>query len=206
MTSVDTGDPPPTPQQGERSADGLLLVGFGPGTELRGPLEEARQRLADLLLLNGRTLPEGGGPELRMAALRQPAAPAGAGQGRRWVACLPQDPGLFLPSGGCWAEVLGAWRQPTVALLTEPQLRTGLPGAGTALLRQWRVPLLGLIQWGGAWDETMRRRDGLPWLGALHGNGDDPDRVEEEVRLRSLLRLRWGCLRLEQEGGGGEQG
>lgn len=80
---------------------------------------------------------------------------------------LPLDPGLVLQCGGHWAEALGAWRQPALMLLAAGQLETGLPAAMTALLKHWQVPLVGLVQGGGPWDREARRRDGLPWLGAI---------------------------------------
>jgi len=83
-----------------------------------------------------------------------------------WVAALPCDPGLPLEAGGSWAEALGAWCQPALLLVPADQLGTGLPAAATALLRQWGVPLVGLLQWDGPWNPERRRADGLPWLGA----------------------------------------
>jgi len=80
---------------------------------------------------------------------------------------LPLDPGLPVVGGGHWAEALGAWRQPALVLLSVEQLETGLPAAMAALLQQWQVPLVGLLQWGDPWDGASRRCDGLPWLGAI---------------------------------------
>ncbi|MEB3270779.1 MAG: hypothetical protein VKJ44_03890 [Synechococcus sp.] len=121
------------------------------------------------------------------------------------LACLPFDVGLPLADGRCWAEVLGAWRQPCLLVLSAAQLRTGLPAAGCALLRQGRVPLLGLLQWGDPWDQEARRRDGLPWLGLLRDPqaGDPPiapSRLEEQLQaqlgLAGALARRWRQLRL----------
>ena len=83
------------------------------------------------------------------------------------LAPLPIDPGCSLADGSCWAEALGAWRQPAVLLLTTDQQNSGLPAAMVALLAQKRVPLAGLVQWGRPWLPELRRREGLPWLGAL---------------------------------------
>lgn len=121
------------------------------------------------------------------------------------LACLPFDVGLPLADGRCWAEALGAWRQPCLLVLSAAQLRTGLPAAGCALLRQGRVPLLGLLQWGTPWDQQARRRDGLPWLGLLRDPeaGDPPlapSRLEEQLQaqlgLAGALARRWRQLRL----------
>lgn len=122
------------------------------------------------------------------------------------LACLPFDVGLPLADGRCWAEALGAWRQPCLLVFSAAQLRTGLPAAGCALLRQGRVPLLGLLQWGDPWDEGARRRDGLPWLGLLRdpeAAGEPPiapSRLEEQLQaqlgLAGALARRWRQLRL----------
>lgn len=71
---------------------------------------------------------------------------------------------VCLWSRGKLGEALGAWRQPTLAMITGPQLDTGLPAAATALLAQWNVPLLGLIQWG-EWDPRPGAATALPGWG-----------------------------------------
>ena len=98
---------------------------------------------------------------------------------------LPVDPGLPLNGAGHWAEALGAWRQPVLLLLAGEQLESGLPAAMVALLHQWQVPLVGLVQGDGAWDPEARRGDGLPWLGGL-----DPA-TGEAGTLAAALALRW---------------
>ena len=67
-------------------------------------------------------------------------------------------------------------------------MATGLPAAGTALLERWRVPLLGLLQLGGAWEPLERRRDGLPWLGWLPPA--PPEDPEALAALQLVLRRR----------------
>jgi hypothetical protein len=101
---------------------------------------------------------------------------------------LPLDPGLPLARGGHWAEALGAWRQPVVVVFDAEQLQTGVPAAMTALLKGWQVPLVGLVQWGGPWEWAERRRDGLPWLGALQAT-----HAAESSQLRSALDLALRC-------------
>jgi hypothetical protein len=127
---------------------------------------------------------------------------AGLGEGRStaqapaWLAPLGVDPGLALGDGHTWAEALGAWRQPTLLILDGPQLASGWPAAATALLRQERVPLVGLIQWGGEWQPERRRQDGLPWLGDLTPpDGGDGDGDRELAVLAALARL-WRGLDL----------
>ena len=97
-------------------------------------------------------------PQLLAAASEQPGP---------WLWPLAGDPGAFLGDQGCWAEALGAWRQPTLLLIPAAAASTGPAVAYHALLERQGVPLLGLIQWGGPWQAADRRRDGLPWLGWL---------------------------------------
>ena len=54
-----------------------------------------------------------------------------------------------------------------VLLVSTDQLDSGVAAATTALLQQWQVPLLGLVQGPGPWDGEARRADRLPWLGGL---------------------------------------
>lgn len=111
-------------------------------------------------------------------------AEAGAG-----LTPLHRDPGHGLDDGRHWAEVLGAWRQPVVVVLTAEQLETGLAAALVALLQQWQTPCVGLVQWGGSWDPEQRRRDRLPWLGRLPGLGQLPPEQDRDAGLA----LRWGA-------------
>jgi hypothetical protein len=97
-------------------------------------------------------------PQLLAAASEQPGP---------WLWPLAGDPGAFLGDQGCWAEALGAWRQPTLLLIPAAAASSGPAAAYHALLERQGVPLLGLIQWGGPWQAADRRRDGLPWLGWL---------------------------------------
>jgi hypothetical protein len=123
-----------------------------------------------------------------------------AENGNGWWAAVPIDAGVPLPAGGSWAEALGAWRQPTLLVLSGDQIETGLPAAATALMRQWGVPLLGLLQAGGRWGAEERRRDGLPWLGSLPPRGEGAqaaDGVETGEGLQEVLAvllLRWRQL------------
>lgn len=100
---------------------------------------------------------------------------------------LAVDAGMALADGSHWAEWLGAWRQSCLLLLDHEQLASGAPAAATALLRQWQVPLLGLVQWGGPWDGVARRRDRLPWLGWLdaQGSGDAAAQLALAAALQS---------------------
>jgi hypothetical protein len=116
-----------------------------------------------------------------------------SGRGGSWIVPLLQDPGRFQPWGGRWSELLGAWRQPTVLLIEAHQADGGLPAACTALMQRCGVPLLGLIQWGGLFDQEARRRDGLLWLGAL-AQGEAAD---DDADLVLNLRRRWSQIAAE---------
>lgn len=171
----------------------LTVAAAGPAVAVEPLLRQAGPRLAQLLGLPLRRIDSAQDPN---AALTELAAGDGLGGERiapGWLACLPLDPGLPLVDGGSWVEALGAWRQPTLLLLSSEQMDTGLPAALTALVQRWRVPLLGLVQWGGAWDAAARRRDGLAWLGWLEAS-DIP--AEEDGSLYELILRRWHQLDL----------
>ena len=163
---------------------GLLLVGLGLRRELEG-LAAVSARLAAAEGVALRQLAKAKDPDASLAALT-------AGAAGPWLAALPLDPGLPLARGGSWAEALGAWRQPCLLVARGEQMATGLPAAGAALLERWRVPLAGLVQVGGDWQPSERRRDGLAWLGWLPESG-----AENEVAMAALqqvLRGRWRVL------------
>ncbi len=85
---------------------------------------------------------------------------------------LSGDAGVEHPDGGSWLEALGAWRQPTV-LMSLPSMSgeiSGQAAAYVALCSVLSVPLLGIVQIGGAWNSLKRRADGLPWCGYLPGD------------------------------------
>jgi hypothetical protein len=180
-------------EDGRARPAGLVLAGVGSPQALAERLRLAAERLAALSAWPLRPLDP---------ALPPPLALAGLGEGRStaqapaWLAPLGVDPGLALGDGHTWAEALGAWRQPTLLILDGPQLASGWPAAATALLRQERVPLVGLIQWGGEWQPERRRQDGLPWLGDLtppDGGDGDGDR---ELAVLAALARRWRGLDL----------
>jgi hypothetical protein len=176
---------------GAEPKGGLLLVGLGRQQDLEG-LAAVAARLAAAEGVALRALAGAGDPDAGLAAL------TGAAAGP-WLAALPVDPGLPLERGGSWAEALGAWRQPCLLVMRGEQLDTGLPAAGAALLERWRVPLAGLMQVGGHWQPTERRRDGLPWLGWLPESGGESGAESEEAgaamaALQQVLRGRWRVL------------
>jgi len=168
------------------STEQLVLASAGsePATTLA-----ASQRLASLLALPLADWPPSGSATARLAALGERPAP-------RLIPLL-EDPGEWIAPDGRWADALGAWRQPTLLLLEAAAVDGGRAAAYTALLLECRVPLVGLVQWGGLWNPQVRRREGLAWLGALGGPSPPaPGSIDEEQELALVhsLRLRWGQL------------
>ncbi len=186
----------PVDQSDRRSPEGIVLVGLGSGVEAGRPclpsLAGVARQLARVLERPVLELDTGSGPDAALARLGEQAEACGDG----WLAGLESDVGLALAEGRCWAEVLGAWRQPVLLVIPAAQLASGIPAAATALLRHWQVPLLGLLQWGGAWQPGLRQREGLPWLGLWPADDrDDPDRdIDHERTVAAALALRWRQL------------
>lgn len=185
----------------------LVLVALGPVADLVVLQQRAAPRLARLAGLPLRPIVDVDDPDRALAALAAGEGPSPPPAAHGWLAPLPLDPGLPLARGGNWALALAAWRQPTVLLVDGTQPASGLAAAATALLREARVPLLGLIQWSGCWEGSERHLDGLPWLGWLPaepdpaGSGDDgaDDDAASPAALAVLpsLRLAWQRLELD---------
>jgi len=184
---------------------GIVVVGSGSEASFRsadGPTELAARRLARTLSLPYRPIADPSDPHRQLRHLQ--STPGG------WLSSLPLDPGQTLADGSTWAEALGAWCQPALVIIGAPQLSSGAAASTTALLRQWHVPLLGLLQWGGSWKAENRRRDGLPWLGRLEeapaAEGSDSASELAELLLRcwALLDLPWSPSAGEQQGTDGQ--
>ena len=154
---------------------GMVLVGLGAqgaaGPGGLPPLASVAAQLAGLLQSRLLRLQPRDNPDAALTSLRSQAELATT----TWLAPLELDAGLPLADGSCWAMALGAWRQPVLLVIPAVQLSSGVPAAATALLRQWRVPLLGLLQWGGSWQARQRASDGLPWLGVLSDRSPEAD-------------------------------
>ena len=179
-------------------SEGLVLTASGTAQQTTSLLSQTGPALATLLDLPLRWISLDCSPHEALVRLQGGEYEASTGG---WLGVLSMDPGLPLEAGGGWVDVLAAYCQPTLAFLTDCQLKTGLPAATTALMVQAKVPLIGLIQWGKHWDPLARRQDGLPWLGAMNPNhepateadrfADNPD----EEALRLALRHRWSQIR-----------
>jgi hypothetical protein len=162
----------------------LVLLAHGCADQVLALQRLAGPRLAKALDLHWAGFPDAADPADPDALLTD--LPGG-------LVSLPLDPGQTLTAGGHWAEVLGAWRQPALVLVTAVQAASGVPAASAALLRQQGVPLVGLVQWGGPWEAERRRREGLPWLGWLTADGQ-PDTAaldDQAAALAAAVRLRW---------------
>ena len=191
-----------------RSPPGCLLAGLGAGGAGdpggQPAVERAAARLAQRLAVARLPLDGQAGADDALAALTAAAESADRG----WLAALPVDVGRPLADGSCWAQALGAWRLPVLLVIPADQLASGLPAAASALLRQWRVPLLGLLQWGGNWQAEERRRDGLLWLGWLD-SADAATGADQEVELALVAALGLRMRRLsapESQAGAAELG
>jgi hypothetical protein len=188
--------PRPAQQNSPGGLDGIVLVGLGVGAESGPgslpPLAAVSRRLAETLRRPVLELDTTAGPDAALSGLGHQAEACGGG----WLAGLESDVGLSLADGRCWAEALGAWRQPVVLVIASHQLYSGVPAAATALLRQWQVPLLGLLQWGGVWQAGERQREGLPWLGLLEpeDRSDAAPADDSGPALATAVALRWSQL------------
>jgi hypothetical protein len=182
--------PGPSAPGATRSLPGIVVVGVGSEASFRGadgPTELAARRFARTLSLPHRVITDPMTPHRQLRQLQELAG--------GWLASLPLDPGQALEDGSTWAEALGAWQQPTLLIIGAQQLHSGAAASTAALLRQWRVPSLGLLQWGGSWKAEQRRRDGLPWLGrledapAVEGHDSTGDLARVVLRRLALLDL-----------------
>ncbi|CAK6699015.1 hypothetical protein [Synechococcus sp. CBW1107] len=173
----------------------VVLASSGRADQVAALLSDQAPRLAAALGLPLHTLTPAACPHQALHQLEAIVGP--------WLAALPCDPGLLLedPASAAthhWAEALGAWRQPSLLLLPADSLATGAPAATTALLRQWQVPLLGLIQGGGPWEPARRRSDGLPWIGWLPEAGR-PEAVLSEAAEQEWTEQGMDAMRLSLE-------
>lgn len=88
-----------------------------------------------------------------------------------------------------WSELWAAWRLPVVLALPCSERIAAEAALHEALLQRRGVPLLGLLQVGGGWDATQRRRDALPWLGCW-----DPAEPLDLAGFQALLLRRFHSL------------
>ncbi len=83
---------------------------------------------------------------------------------------LDGDPAVSKTNGGSWLEALGSWKKLAI-LFTSPLHDSneigGVAAAYVALCEKLEVPLVGIIQVGGEWNESLRKKEGLPWCGKI---------------------------------------
>ena len=82
---------------------------------------------------------------------------------------LKGDPARKYSGKGSWLELLGDWHQPIV-ILAKPLSSGDTPGlvfAYHSLCKELSVPVAGIIQVGGVWDENKKSKDNLPWCGFI---------------------------------------
>ncbi len=172
----------------------LVVLSAGPAAQVKALHGDLAEPLARALQWTWddrwQHLGPGDDPNSALQQLQPPIGEPAPGP-RPALLGLPLDPGLPLVCGGHWAEALGAWRQPAVLVFSADQLESGLPAAMTSLLKNWQVPLVGLVQWGEPWASAERRRDGLPWLGALQAEKISSGQISSEraCQVRSALDL-----------------
>ena len=162
----------------------LALVGASPLPGLS--MREGAHYLADRFSAELVLLPCGSEPHSGLQAL----ASRQRERNHPTLLCLSGDAAMAQGSSGSWLDALAAWRCP-VLLLAQPNAAGLIPGlapASVALCRSLNIPLVGLAQLGGSWDQAARRMDGLPWCGHLDTTDDDGTASDELARL---IQQRW---------------
>ena len=167
----------------------LALVGAGPLPE--SLMREGSQQLADHCSAELVVLACGSEPQssLQAVASRQRE------RTRPTLLCLSGDAAMAQGSSGSWLDALAAWRCP-VLLLAQPNAAGLIPGmapASVALCHSLDIPLIGLAQLGGSWDQAARRMDGLPWCGLLDSPADGGDASDALV---CSIQQRWKRMSL----------
>ena len=79
------------------------------------------------------------------------------------------DVAMMHSSGVSWMEALGAWKVPTILIVSiaKSSVIPGIAYSYVALCKQLSVPLVGIVQLGEPWLPYERRMDGLPWCGYI---------------------------------------
>jgi len=101
------------------------------------------------------------------------------------------DVAMAQQSGGSWLEALAAWRIPVV-LIVKPLPSGQIPGiasAYVALCKELKVPLIGVLQFGGAWNCQQRMLDGLPWCGLFPSDAFELDQLGIDKKCNYLSEI-----------------
>lgn len=148
-----------------------LIVGAGPLPELT--MRRACEELAQACRC----------PLMNVGVGQQPSAVLESRPEENSLVRISGDVARFMAHGeSSWLQALSDWRK-DVLLLTIADSNgdiSGLAPAYAALCRELKVPLLGVVQLQGAWNQQARRRDGLPWWGwvAAPGTNERADGLE----------------------------
>ena len=155
----------------------VVMVGTGPLPELL--MRQVCTGLAE----------ESGIPLSSHAVGESPSAVLEGCSSARLLLRLSGDAAQLVREGGSWLEALADWRTPVLLFtMAEPDGSiSGSAAAWSALCRQLKVPLIGLVQLQGRLDAAARRRDGLPWCGWIPTT-DHPQRNEAVASLAEVLR------------------
>ena len=167
----------------------LALVGAGPLPELS--MREGAQQLADRFSAELVPLPCDSEPHSGLQALGSRLREGN----HTTLLHLSGDAAMAQGSSGSWLDALAAWRCP-VLLLAQPNAAGLIPGmapASVALCHSLDIPLIGLAQLGGSWDQAARRMDGLPWCGLLDSPADGGDASDALV---CSIQQRWKRMSL----------
>ena len=105
---------------------------------------------------------------------------------------LKGDPARKIDGIGSWLEFFGNWNQPLVILAKS--LPSGdTPGSVFAyysLCKELSIPVMGILQVGGVWDENKKSKDNLPWCGYLPSTYNEGmktnDSILEENNLHNI--------------------
>tara|TARA_B100000214_G_C23598626_1_gene459641 strand:- start:69 stop:581 length:513 start_codon:yes stop_codon:yes gene_type:complete len=105
---------------------------------------------------------------------------------------LNGDPARLHGVEGTWIEALGVWKKNTLFVckaLPDGSI-PGVSAAYVSLAKEFSLPLLGIIQYCGNWDQQNRVLDGLPWCGHLTENIEDSNQIgylDEMDKIQSIV-------------------
>ncbi len=105
---------------------------------------------------------------------------------------LKGDAAKTIKDGSNWLEALGAWKKPTL-LMTCPCPNNEISGEVTAyaaLCEKLSVPLIGIVQVGGKWNKSLRKKEGLPWCGKIPSMREkQPTPVDQYYELDKIMLI-----------------
>ncbi len=99
------------------------------------------------------------------------------------------DVAMLQKTGVSWLEVVSAWKQPLI-LVVSPNSSGEIPGIAAAyvsLCKEFSTNLIGLIQLGSHWNDQQRILDCLPWCTHIPDEFLLESCVWDDFSLNSLL-------------------